>query len=83
MQSNVFGMMLFLPLLALIYTAIVAVAGQRGVMPSILAKAVWYIVIAAIVVAALVVGAAFMLTGDLGKSLKKPAKPKNPKTPKS
>ena len=32
-QSNILGMLLFLPMLALLYTAIVAVAGLRGVTP--------------------------------------------------
>ncbi len=84
-QSNTLGMLLILPLVLLIYTAIVVVAGQKGVMPSALAQiqgTIWYIVIAAAVIAGLVVGAAFMLTGDFGKSLKKPAKPKKPKKPK-
>ena len=46
-QSNLLGMLLFLPLLALLYTTIVAVSGMRNVMPSILASVqslIWYIV---------------------------------------
>ncbi len=84
-QSNTLGMLLFLPFVLLIYTAIVVVAGQRDVMPSILGAIqgiIWYILIAAIIVAGLVAGAAFMLTGDFGKALKKPAKAKKPKKPK-
>jgi len=84
-QSNILGKLLILPFVFLIYTTVVAILGQRGVMPSLLAaiqSLIWYIVIASIVIAGLVVGAAFMLTGDFGKSLKKPAKPKKPKKAK-
>ena len=82
-QSNTLGMLLFLPLLALLYTAIVAVAAQRGVMPSILAKiqgVIWYVMIGAVVVAGLIVGAAFMLGGEAtGKRQKRPKKSKKTK----
>ena len=84
-QSNTLGLLLFLPLLLLLYTAIVAVAGLRGVMPSILAAtqgAIWYIVIGAIVVAGVIVGAAFMLSRDLSAGPKKQKKPKRPKKSK-
>ncbi|MHC4565944.1 MAG: hypothetical protein ACYTE3_09315, partial [Planctomycetota bacterium] len=37
-QSNTLGILLFLPLLIVIYTTVVAVSGVRGVMPSILAS---------------------------------------------
>ncbi len=85
-QSNTLGMLLFLPMVLLIYTAIVTVAGQRGVVPSILAAtqgAIWYIVIAAVVVAGVVIGAAFYLTGDFSKAFKKSDKPKKAKKQKS
>jgi len=87
-QSNTFGMLLILPLLALLYTAVVAVAGQRGVVPSILEKihsVIWYIVIAAVVITGLVVGAAFWLSGDIRLFTggpKKSAKEKKPKKSK-
>jgi hypothetical protein len=84
-QSNTLGMLLLLPLLLLLYTAVVAVAGLRGVMPSILAAiqgAIWYIVIGAIVVAGVIVGAAFMLSRDLSAGPKKQKKPKKPKESK-
>jgi len=83
--SKTLVILLFLTLVALLYTAVVTIAGQRGVMPSILAAiqgVIWYIAIGAIVVAGLVIGAAFMLTGDFGKALNKPAKPKKPKKAK-
>ena len=84
-QSNTLGMLLILPLLLLLYTAIVAVAGLRGVMPSILTAiqgAIWYIVIGAIVVAGVIVGAAFMLSRDVSAGPKKQKKPKKPKKSK-
>ncbi len=84
--SNALGMLLFLPLLALLYTAVVAVAGQRGVMPSILAAIqglIWYIAIGTLVVAGSVVGSAFWLSGSSGTLLKKSPKPKKAKTKKT
>jgi len=82
--SNAFGIMLFLPLLAIIYTAIVAVAGFNDVMPTILEKTqsiIWYIMIGAAVVAISIVGTAFMLSGSKSKVAKKP-KAKREKKPK-
>jgi hypothetical protein len=71
--SNAFGIMLFLPLLAIVYTAIVAVAGFNNMMPAILTaiqRLIWYIVIGAVLAAGLIVGAAFMLSGKGGKAVK-------------
>jgi len=85
-QSNTLGMLLILPFVMLLYTAIVAIFGQREVMPSILAAiqgAIWYIAIGAIVVAGLVVGAAFWLSGSPGTSLKKTPKPQKTKKAKT
>ena len=45
-QSNMLGMLLFLPLLVVIYTTVVVVAGLKGVVPSILGSIqgfIWYI----------------------------------------
>jgi hypothetical protein len=84
-QSDILGKLLILPFVFLLYTAIVAILGQRDVVPSLLTSiqgVIWYVVIAAVVVAGLVVGAAFMLTGDFAKAAKKPAKPKKEKKPK-
>jgi len=99
-QSNTLGMLLFLPLAIVIYTIVVAIAGQREVMPSILSSLqtfIWYIMGGAAVVAALVVGAAFMFTGERSaapkakkekkpkvkkEKVKKEKKPKEPKKPK-
>jgi hypothetical protein len=66
-QSNMLGMLLFLPLAALLYTTIVTVAAQRQVMPSILGSIqgmIWYIMAGAAVVAGLVVGASFVVGGE-------------------
>ena len=84
--SNAFGIMLFLPLLAIIYTAIVAVAGFNNMMPAILTaiqRLIWYIVIGAVLAAGLIIGVAFMLSGK-GKggktAVKKPKVKKAKKT---
>jgi hypothetical protein len=92
-QSNTLGMLLFLPLAIVIYTTVVAVSGQRGVMPSILGSIqafIWYIMGGAALVAGLVVIAAFMFTGERGTAapkekkvkIKKEKQPKEPKKPK-
>jgi len=76
--SNAFGIMLFLPLLAIIYTAIVAVAGFNNMMPAALTaiqRIIWYIVIGAVLAAGLVVGVAFILGGK-GKGGKTAVKKK-------
>ncbi|MGA1979262.1 MAG: helix-turn-helix domain-containing protein [Sedimentisphaerales bacterium] len=80
--SNAFGIMLFLPLLAIIYTAIVAVAGFNNMMPAILTAIqglIWYIVIGAVLVTGLIVGVAFMLSGKGGKTEVKKKKAKKTK----
>ncbi len=79
-QSNMLGMLLFLPLLALLYAAVVVVAAQKGVMPSILESIqgmVWYLVGGAAVVAVLVAGASFVVGGE-----KKPRTTRAPKAKK-
>jgi len=79
--SNALGIMLFLPLLAIVYTAIVAGAGFNDVMPAILEKIqgiIWYIAIGAAVAAIAIVGVAFTFSSSGGKPAKK-AKAKKPK----
>ena len=74
MLSNALGIMLFLPLLAIVYTAVVTVAGFNDVMPTILEKIqgiIWYIVIGLAVAAILIVGMTFMLSSKGGKADKK------------
>jgi len=87
-QSNTLGMLLFLPLIIIIYTTVIAFAGFKGVIPSILGTVqgfIWYLMGGAAVVTALVVGAAFLLTGERTKKEKKPKakKIKKPKEPKA
>jgi hypothetical protein len=84
MLSNTLGMLLFLPLLVILYTIIVAVAAQKDVMPSILAgiqDKIWYIVGGAFGVIGLFIIAAFMLGG--GGTAKAAKKPKAKKAPKA
>ncbi len=93
--SNAFGIMLFLPLLAVFYTAAIAVAAFGGTTPAILAKIqgiIWYVLIGLVVAAGMVVGVAFMLTAGAAKASAKPKaekqkvekekKPKKEKEPK-
>jgi len=88
--SNALGIMLFLPLLLIIYTAIVAIAGFKGITPVILQKIqrmtgpgdvqiIWYIMAGFAVAAAVILGVGFMSSGD--KSAKK-TKEKKPKAKK-
>ena len=94
-QSNILGMLLILPLLALLYTSIVAISGQRHVVPSILSSIqgmIWYIVGGLVVVSLLVFGASFVMGGEWTKTAtpkkvkaakaEKPAKEKAPKAEK-
>jgi len=94
MQSNILGMLLFLPLVVILYTIVVTAAAQKDVMPSILPSSIqgriWYIMIGAVAVTGLFIIAAFMLGGGTAKAAKKPKpkkapkakKPKEPKKPK-
>jgi len=72
--SNAMGLMLFLPLLAIIYTAIVAVTGFSDIMPAIrekVQKIIWPIAGGAAFVAILIVLIAYMLSGKGAKEGKK------------
>jgi excisionase family DNA binding protein len=83
--SNAFGIMLFLPLLAVLYTAMVAIGAFSGMTPAILEKVqgvIWYVVIGLAVAAGLVVGGAFMLTAGADKAAAKKPKAKKQKEPK-
>ena len=78
--SNALGIMLFVPLLAVIYAAIVTLAGQSNVMPSILTGIqgmIWYVMGGAAAASALLAGAVFM-TGSSAATpkVKKAKKPK-------
>jgi excisionase family DNA binding protein len=79
-MSNALGVMLFIPLLVVIYTAIVAVAGFSFVTPAILKTVqgfIWYIAIGLAVVSGLIAAVGVMSGGE-----KKPKAPKAPKPPK-
>jgi hypothetical protein len=83
--SNILGVMLFLPLLVVIYTAIVAVAGFSGTMPVILKSVqemIWYIMAGAAVVAGIGAGVAFMGGSSGTKTVKKPVEKKEEKPKK-
>jgi excisionase family DNA binding protein len=87
--SNAFGIMLFLPLLVIIYTAVVTVGGFNDVMPGFLKGTqgmIWYIMGGVAVAAGLIVGIAFMLRSG-GKTakpkVKKAEKPKKEKKSKN
>ncbi len=72
--SNALGMLLFLPFLLVIYTAAVAVMGFSYTLPSILKQlqGVTLYILAALFVAALIYGVAFMFVGSGTKTEKKP-----------
>jgi len=71
--SNAFGIMLFLPLLVIVYTAIVVVAGFNDVMPAVMEKTqgiIWYILAGIAVAAVSIVGIAFIVSGGAGRKKK-------------
>ncbi len=84
--SNAFGIMLILPLLAVIYTAIVVVAGFSSAKPVILEQIqgiIWYVMIAAVVASFLIIGVPFALAGkSAGPKAAKEKKVKKPKAKK-
>jgi excisionase family DNA binding protein len=95
--SSWLGHLLWLPLLAILYTAIVAIGGFNNVMPAVLGKIqdmsgpygihiIWYIAAGAIVLTLAVVGLGSMVGGSKAGVAKKEKpskeKPKKPKAPK-
>jgi excisionase family DNA binding protein len=85
-QSNILGMLLFLPMLALLYTAIVVVAAMKNVMPTILTSVqglIPYIMGGGIVLALVVFGASFAAGREKAPKAAKPAKDKKAKAEKS
>ncbi len=82
--SNAFGIMMFLPLLAVIYTAIVMTGGMFGVRPVLLEQLqglIWYIVAGIGVLSLLIVGVPALMSGS-GSAKPKKAKAKKEKAPK-
>lgn len=84
-QSNMLGILLFVPLLALLYTAVVVWAAQKAVMPSILASVqglILYIVGGAAVVTLVVFGVSFVVGGEKAPRAAKAKKAKKEKAPR-
>jgi len=78
-QSNILGMLLFVPMLALLYTALVVVAGAQGVMPSVLSSVqgfIWYIMGGAAVLSLVVFGVSFTAGREKAPKAAKPVKEK-------
>ena len=79
-MSNALGVMLFIPLVAVIYTAMVAIAGFSNLNPAILKLSqgfIWYIVIGLAVASVLIIAVGATMGGE-----KKPKVPKAPKPEK-
>jgi hypothetical protein len=69
--SNSFGIVLFVPLLAMVYAAIVLIAGFKGIVPTILKGIegiIWYVAIGLAVVVLCIVGFAWFLGGKKKKA---------------
>lgn len=85
--SKALGIMLFLPLLAIVYAAVVTVSGIKNVTPAILGAVQTpnlplYIMGGLLVAAGVIFGVGFMAVGGIATGPKKPQKPKKPKEPK-
>ncbi|MBN1359200.1 MAG: helix-turn-helix domain-containing protein [Sedimentisphaerales bacterium] len=81
-QSNMLGFLLFIPLLALLYTAIVVWSGQKHVMPTILESIqgfILYIVGAGAVLTLIIFGASFVVGGEKAPRAARAAKEKKSK----
>jgi excisionase family DNA binding protein len=84
-QSNILGMLLFLPMVALLYTTIVTVSAMRGVLPSILSSVqgmIWYLMGGGIVLSLVGVGVAFAAGREKAPAAAKPARDKKAKAEK-
>jgi excisionase family DNA binding protein len=85
-QSNIFGMLLFLPLAMLLYTTIVAVSGMRGVVPGVLSSIqglIWYIVGGGVALTFVGAGVAFTAGREKAPKAAKPVKEKPKKAGKA
>ena len=84
-MSNALGVMLFIPLAAVIYTAMVAVAGFSNLNPAILKMSqgfIWYIVIGMAVASVLIIAVGATMGGEKKPKVPKPPKVKKEKPPK-
>lgn len=83
--SGILGAMLFVPLFFLVYIAIVAFGGLKGVSPSLLEATkgfIWYIVIGfGVITVGIGLYALFMADKEATPAAKKPQKAKKPKKP--
>lgn len=79
--ANMLGIMLFVPLLAVIYAIVVALAGQKEIASTILTLKglTWPVIGGAALVAAILSGAAFMTGGKKAARVKKEKKSKKAK----
>ncbi len=84
-MSNAMGFMLFIPLLAVIYTAVVAVAGFSNMMPTVLRSLqglIWYVAVGLAVASGVIVGAGATMGREKAPKAPKPPKVKKEKPPK-
>ncbi len=86
-QSNTLGLLLFVPIVAVLYGAIVTLGGLRGILPSILTTVqdfIWFIMGGLAAITAIIAAAAFMLTGEKKSPVakEKKVKEKKEKAPK-
>jgi excisionase family DNA binding protein len=84
-MSNALGVMLFIPIVAVIYTALVAVAGFSNVTPAILKLSqgfIWYIVIGLVVASGIIMAVGSTMGGEKKPKVPKPPKVKKEKPPK-
>ncbi|MBN2591124.1 MAG: hypothetical protein JXA96_14755, partial [Sedimentisphaerales bacterium] len=86
-QSNILGMLLFIPIISVLYAVIVTFAGIRGILPSILTAIqdfIWFAMGGLGLLAAVIAVAAFMLTGERKSPVakEKKVKVKKEKAPK-
>jgi hypothetical protein len=84
-MSNALGVMLFIPLVAVIYTAMVAIAGFSNLNPAILKLSqgfIWYIVIGLAVASFLIIAVGATMGGERKPKVPKPPKPEKVKKEK-
>jgi len=84
-MSNALGVMLFIPIVAVIYTAMVAIAGFSNVTPAILKLSqgfIWYIVIGLAVASGIIMAVGATMGGEKKPKVPKPPKVKKEKPPK-
>jgi excisionase family DNA binding protein len=87
-QSNILGMLLFLPMIALLYTAIVAICANQQVpfVPSILTaikSLIWYVMGGGVVLALIVFAISFTAGREKAPKAAKPAKAEKAKKEKA